>query len=83
MKAFAHKDGNGGGRAYRLIYNAVKINSVLKGKQGQQSFQDPKLTVATLSLSKKERGVGGGALRSSYLISRRSRVLSLLRVRGL
>lgn len=56
---------------------------MLKGKQGQQSFQDPKLIVATLPLSKKERGVGGGALRSSYVIGRRSRVLSLLRVRGL
>lgn len=80
------KDGNGGGRAYRLIYNAVKINSELKGKQGQQSFQDPKLIVATLSLSKKERGWGTGCFEkqlSDKPEEKISRVLLLLRVRGL
>lgn len=46
------------GGAYCLIYNVVKINSELKGKQGQQSFQPPKLIVTMLSCQKKGNGVG-------------------------
>lgn len=39
FKGVVAKDWYKGG-AYCLIYNVVKINSELKGKQGQQAFQD-------------------------------------------
>lgn len=76
IKGFVAKTRCRKGRAYRLIYNVVKINSELKGKQGQQSFQDHKLIVTMLSLSKKkeERNrVGAGLLRSSYVKGQRGR----------
>lgn len=40
LKELVAKAGYKRGEAYCLIYNVVKINSELKGKQGQQSFQD-------------------------------------------